>query len=43
MIRRLQDSGCDAPIGALGHAEDVDVENVLQRNLQGLKRPIARD
>ena len=37
MIRLLQASGYDGPIGVLGHVEDADVEEVLRANLAGLR------
>jgi sugar phosphate isomerase/epimerase len=37
LIRTLKASGYDGPIGILGHTEGEDVEEVLRRNLDGLR------
>jgi len=41
MLRLLQKSGYAGPIGILGHVEDADVEDVLQKNLEGLRALVA--
>lgn len=41
MIRLLIHSGYRGPIGVLGHVEDADVEDVLRRNLAGLRELVA--
>lgn len=38
MLRVLKKSGYSGPIGILGHIETEDVEVVLKRNLEGLKK-----
>lgn len=42
MIRQLQASGYDGPIGILGHVEDKDVKLVLERNMDGLDRIVSK-
>jgi len=37
MLKTLKKSGFQGSIGILGHIEDEDVEQVLQRNLKGLR------
>lgn len=37
MLRIIQDSGYDGPIGILGHTEGEDIRPVLERNLEGLQ------
>jgi len=37
MLKELKKSGFKGSIGILGHIEDEDVEQVLQRNLKGLR------
>ncbi len=36
MIRLLEQKGYKGPYGVLGHVEDADVEEILERNLEGL-------
>ena len=43
MLRLLKQSGYAGPIGILGHVEDADVEDVLRRNLDGLRAIVARE
>ncbi|MES3020255.1 MAG: AP endonuclease [Pseudomonadota bacterium] len=38
MMRLVQDSGFKGTIGVLGHIEEEDVQQVLQRNLDGLRK-----
>jgi sugar phosphate isomerase/epimerase len=38
MLKELMKSGFHGSIGILGHIEDEDVEQVLQRNLNGLRK-----
>ena len=38
MLRALKKSGFKGSIGILGHIEDQDVEQVLQGNLNGLRK-----
>ena len=38
MVKELMDSGFHGSIGILGHIEEEDVEQVLQRNLNGLRK-----
>lgn len=38
MLRQLAASGYRGPIGLLCHVEDADAEEVLRRNLEGLRR-----
>ena len=38
MMRTILDSGYSGPIGILDHRSDVDTEQVLRGNLQGLKK-----
>jgi sugar phosphate isomerase/epimerase len=42
MIRLLQRAGYAGPIGILGHVEDADVEDVLRRNLAGLRALVGQ-
>lgn len=37
MIRLLEEKGYKGPYGVLGHVEDADVEEILERNLEGLR------
>lgn len=37
MIRQLKNSGFNGTIGILGHVEDQDAKQVLERNIEGLK------
>lgn len=41
MIRAIIESGYAGPIGILGHVNDRDVEEVLQENVEGLKKVLA--
>jgi sugar phosphate isomerase/epimerase len=41
MIRLLAASGYAGPLGILGHTEDADVEEVLRRNLEGLRELVG--
>jgi hypothetical protein len=36
MLQTVLDSGFSGPFGVLGHVEDADVKEVLERNLEGL-------
>ena len=38
IIKMIAESGYDGPIGIIGHIEDEDVEIVLKRNIEGLKK-----
>jgi len=38
MIQLVLDSGFDGPLGIIGHTEGEDVKEVLQRNLEGLRK-----
>jgi sugar phosphate isomerase/epimerase len=38
IIKMISKSGYEGPIGIIGHIEDEDVEIVLRRNLEGLKK-----
>jgi hypothetical protein len=38
MLQLLKKSGYTGPIGILGHVEDADVEDILRRNLEGLRK-----
>jgi sugar phosphate isomerase/epimerase len=42
MMKKLKASGFNGSIGILGHTENEDVQLVLQRNLEGLKKLLAR-
>ena len=37
MLRAIQNSGYNGPIGILGHTEGEDIQVVLERNLKGLE------
>lgn len=41
MLKQLAASGYRGPIGIIGHVEDADVEVVLRKNLQGLRKVVA--
>jgi sugar phosphate isomerase/epimerase len=38
IINMITESGYNGPVGIIGHIEDEDVEMVLKRNLEGLKK-----
>lgn len=38
MLRQLEAAGYSGPIGLIGHVDDVDVEDILRANLEGLRR-----
>jgi sugar phosphate isomerase/epimerase len=42
MMKKLKASGFNGSIGILGHTENEDVQLVLQRNLEGLRKLLAR-
>lgn len=41
MLAVLKANGFTGPYGILGHVEDADVENVLKRNLEGMKAQLS--
>ncbi len=41
IIRMISESGYRGPVGIIGHVEDEDVEIVLKRNLEGLRKLLS--
>jgi sugar phosphate isomerase/epimerase len=42
IIKMIAESGYNGPIGIIGHIENEDVEVVLQRNIEGLKKLLEK-
>ena len=42
MMKKLKASGFNGSIGILGHTENEDVKEVLERNLAGLKKLLTK-